>query len=86
MPLSADVNLPKDHPPRFADKRVLCGRASPMSSVRVVTGSIGWWSWLLWAYGKPFTFRAPACRRCGWLFHLQRLLSLLLIAAAFWLG
>ena len=88
MPLSTDVNLPKQHKARFPDKCVVCGYTSPPSTVRLITGTIGWWSWLLWVFGKPFTVKAPACTVCGWRLHLQRLVSLFitigLIVVAFW--
>ena len=77
MPLSTDVNLPKDHAARFPDRCVVCGGGSPASTVRLVTGTIGWWTWLLWIFGKPFTVRAPACKFCAWRLHLQRFLGFL---------
>jgi hypothetical protein len=88
MALSTDVNLPKSHKARFPDKCAICGRPSPESTVRLITGSIGWWTWLLWHFGKPFTVRAPACTFCGWRLQLQRLADLLvtigLLFVALW--
>jgi hypothetical protein len=26
-----------------------------------MTGTLGWWTWLLWWWGKPFVAKAPAC-------------------------
>jgi hypothetical protein len=72
MPLSTDVNLPKSHVPRFPDKCVVCGCQSPANTVRLMTGSVGWWTWIFWWYGKPFVVKAPACRRCGWKLHAAR--------------
>ena len=43
-----------------------------------MTGSIGWWTWILWSFGRPFVVTAPACTSCSWLLHLRRLLSLVL--------
>jgi hypothetical protein len=86
MPLSTDINLPKNHVPRFPDECVLCRCASPDSSVRMVTGSIGWWSWLLWTFGKPHILQAPACRRCKWLIHLQRFFSLFVMLFFVWIA
>jgi hypothetical protein len=89
MPLSTDVNLPKSHKARFPNKCVVCGRPSPESTVRLITGTIGWWTWLLWHFGESFTVRAPACASCGWRLHLQRLAGLLvtigLVVVALWL-
>src|SRR2546428_353963 len=89
MPLSTDVNLPKHHKARFPDKCVICGCPSPRSTVRVITGTIGWWTWLLWTFGRPFVVKVPACTLCGWRLHLQRLASLLvtigLVFATLWL-
>ncbi len=43
---------------------------------------------MLWTFGRPFVVTAPACRRCSWLLHLRRLISLLLTVVllylAFW--
>jgi hypothetical protein len=88
MAQSTDVNLPRDHKVRFPDRCVVCGRNEPGSHVRLITGTLGWWTWLLWWIGKPIIVRAPACRVCGWKLHLRRLLSLMLtvcvVSAAFW--
>lgn len=88
MPLSTDVNLPRDHEPQFADRCVVCGCESPDSSMRLVTGSIGWWTWALWIFGDPFSVRVPACKGCGWRLHFHRfasfLLTCVLIYIAFW--
>ena len=88
MSLSTDVNLPKHHKARFPDRCVVCGRSSPESTVRLCPGAIGWWTWLLWMFGKPFTVKAPACTACGWWLHLRRVVSLLItlgtVIVAFW--
>lgn len=81
MPYSTDVNLPRNHKARFPDKCVVCGRSSPESTVRLITGSIGWWTWLLWHFGGVFTVTAPACSSCGRRLHLKRFESLLVIIA-----
>jgi hypothetical protein len=89
MPVSTDVNLPRRHKARFPDKCVVCGCPSPGSTVRLMTGTIGWWTWLLWHFGRRFTVRAPACAACAWRLHLGRLASVLitiaLCAIVFWL-
>jgi len=88
MAMSTDVNLPKHHKAQFPDQCVVCKAESPDSKVRLITGTTGWWSWLLWMFGKPFSVQAPACRRCSWQLHFQRfgslLLTLALIYVAFW--
>ena len=81
MPLTTDVNLPKDYIPTFPDKCVVCGSRSPNSAVQVLTGTIGWWSWLLWSFNRPFRVKAPACSHCRWRLHLLRFTSLLVSAA-----
>ena len=81
MPLSTDIKLPKDYPPTFPSICVVCGSRSPDSTVQVITGTIGWWSWLLWSVNTPFRVKAPACRRCRWRLHRLRLASLLVSAA-----
>jgi hypothetical protein len=89
MPLSTDVNLPKSHVPRFPDKCVVCGRQSPASTVRLMTGSIGWWTLFVWWYSKPFIVKAPACAACSWRLHGNRfftlLVTILLVVVAIWI-
>jgi hypothetical protein len=82
MAFSTDVNLPKSYTARFPDKCVVCGLDRPDSSVRLITGSLGWWTWLLWCFGKPFTVMAPACGFCAWGLHLRRIIILLITIAA----
>lgn len=76
MALSTDINLPRSHVARFPNRCVVCGKPSPTSHVRLMTGTLGWWTWLLWWWGKPFLVQAPACRGCAWKLHGQRLLGL----------
>ena len=89
MAESTDINLPRKHPARFPDRCVVCNCDSPNSHVRLMTGSIGWWTWLLWWWGKPFIAKAPACYGCAWKLHLMRFLSLAvtlaIVAASLWL-
>jgi hypothetical protein len=77
MAVSTDINLPKMHVARFPDRCVVCGCNNPDSHIRIITGSIGWWTWLLWWFGKPFVVKAPSCTGCAWKLHSLRLLSLL---------
>jgi hypothetical protein len=89
MAESTDINLPRSHVATFPDRCVVCGGAGPGSHVRLITGSIGWWTWLFWWWGKPFIVKAPACTGCAWKLHGLRMLSLVvtvaIIAAALWL-
>jgi len=77
MAESIDVNLPRSHAARFPDRCVVCDCPAPDAHVRIITGSIGWWTWLLWWFGKAFVVKAPACTRCAWRIHGLRLASLL---------
>ena len=81
MPLSTDVNLPRSHIARFPDHCVVCDARSPGRSALLVTGALGWWSWLLWWTGSPVTVRVPACRGCKWRLHGARLASLIFTVA-----
>jgi hypothetical protein len=89
MAESTDINLPRSHVATFPNRCVVCGCAGPGSRVRLITGSIGWWSWLFSWWGKPFIVKAPACSRCAWKLHVLRLLSLAvtiaIIVAVLWL-
>ena len=86
MPLSTDVNLPKSHPARFPDRCIVCGTDSPGSTMRVLTNSIGWWTWLFWFFGKPFCVRVPACNGCGRRLHLVRIFAFLIMVAIAYLS
>jgi hypothetical protein len=55
---------------------VVCDQESPDSHVRIITGTIGWWTWLLWWFGTPLIVKAPACSLCSWKLHGSRLMSL----------
>lgn len=89
MAESTDINLPRTYSPRFPDRCVVCGCQSPNSHVRLITGSIGWWTWLFWWWGKPFIAKAPSCAGCAWKLHGLRFISLavtiVITVAAFWL-
>jgi hypothetical protein len=86
---SVDVSLPRSHQARFPDRCVVCGADKPGSHVRIITGTIGWWTWLLWWWGTPFVAKAPSCTWCAWRLHGLRILSLVVTVAicvlALWL-
>lgn len=89
MATSTDINLPRSHTAIFPDRCVVCGHDDPASCVRLMTGTLGWWTWLLWWWGKPFVVKAPACSPCAWKLHSMRFISLVvtisLTVAAAWL-
>ncbi len=89
MAESTDINLPRSHVPRFPNRCVVCGHHEPNSHVRLMTGTLGWWTWLFWWWGKPFIAKAPACNLCAWKLHGLRFISLAvtiaIALAAFWL-
>ncbi len=89
MAQSTDINLPRAHAARFPDRCVVCDCDDPNSHVRLLTGTLGWWTWLLWWWGKPFIVKAPACTTCAWKLHGLRLVSLIMTisiaVAALWL-
>lgn len=86
---STDINLPRTHKAKFPDRCVVCGTPGPDSNVTLITGSIGWWTWLLWWFGSPCIVRAPACNHCSWRLHAGRFLSLVvtivIVIASIWL-
>jgi len=89
MAMSIDVNLPRSHPARFPDRCVVCGRDGPQSHARIVTGTLGWWTWVVWWWGGPFMVKAPACPGCAWKLQGKRgasvLVTILLAALALFL-
>lgn len=75
MPMSIDVNLPRDIEPRWPDRCVCCGRPGPDGRVRVWTHSIGWWTLVSWNFGALYSVKVPACASCGkrlWATHIAR--------------
>lgn len=75
MAESTDVNLPRRYVPSFPDRCVACECDQPESYARIITGTLGWWTWLLWVWGKPFVIKAPACPGCAYKLHFYRLVS-----------
>ena len=88
MATSTDVNLPRTCTPQFPDRCVVCGCQNPNSHVRLLTGSIGWWTVVFWTWGKFFIAKAPSCFGCAWMLHGLRFISLLMtlttISIAIW--
>lgn len=76
MPLSTDVNLPRNHTARFPAACVRCGDDPAGASVRLWTHSVGWWTWVFWSFGRAFSTRVPACKSCGWRIRIQRVSGL----------
>jgi hypothetical protein len=76
MPLSTDINLPKNQTPVFPDRCVACGSGGPQDSIRIGTNAIGWWTLAFWASGKHFSVVAPACSGCRVEMQRQRRLRL----------
>ena len=89
MAESTDINLPRSYTAGFPDRCVVCCHDKPTSHVRLITGTLGWWTWLLWWWGKPFVVKAPACSGCAWKLHAWRFISLavtiVITVAAIWL-
>ena len=86
MPLSTDVNLPRNHVARYPDRCVRCEAPSEGKTLRLWTHTVGWWTVVLWIFGRGFSTRVPACHSCSWKIRAQRLGGLLLtimIAALF---
>ena len=72
MPLSTDVNLPRTHLAKYPERCVCCGADPQGKTIRIWTHTIGWWTYLLWAFGKGFTTQPPVCGDCGLQFRAQR--------------
>src|SRR6185369_4611192 len=71
-PFSINVNLPRDHEARFPNRCVLCGDDPLGNRVKIWTHTLGWWTWILWMFGRPFSVSVPACAGCAWRIRLQR--------------
>ena len=86
MPLSTDVNLPRQHHARYPSSCVRCGGDHQGQTMLLWTHTIGWWTALLWFFGWSFTTRVPACGKCRWKIRFQRVGGLVLsltVAALF---
>jgi hypothetical protein len=81
-----DVNLPRKHKPTFPNRCVICCAQEPSAQLKLCTGTIGWWTWLLLPFEKPFTVVAPACPGCKWRLHLARFASLVVTICLAWLA
>lgn len=90
MPLSTDVKLPKQVTPRWPDRCVACGRASPGASARLVDRSTTWWTTVTLQFGKRLAVHAPACagcaRRLEWRQRLDFLAMVATVGAGLWVG
>ena len=73
MPLSTDVNLPRDFPARYPARCVRCNGDHQGQTIRIWTHSIGWWTFLFWWFGWGVSTRTPACSPCAWRIRLERL-------------
>lgn len=73
MPLSTDVNLPRDHKAIFPNRCVHCGEDNEGKTIRLWTHTIGWWTWVLFAFGRGFKVDVPACAGCAWRIRLYRM-------------
>ena len=82
MPMSTDVSLPKARTAVFPDRCVVCGAEGPGGTFAVGTTMASRGTAL---FGLPWSAKmriaAPACRDCGRLIWLQRLVAAGLTAA-----
>ena len=86
MPLSTDVNLPRNHIALYPSRCVRCGDDPAGTTIRLWTHTLGWWTWALWMFGRGFTTNVPACAGCCWRIRFQRVgrvIVTLAIAAGF---
>ena len=86
MPLSTDVNLPRNHTAIYPQRCIRCGDDSVAKTIRLWTHTLGWWTWALWVLGVGFRTDVPVCSRCGWKIRFQKIggvVLTMLIAAAF---
>ncbi len=65
MPMSTDVNLPRGYEPKFPNRCVVCGNASPGSSTTLSTSTLSWLVAIFWWWGRRVKVTAPACKKCG---------------------
>ena len=72
MTLSTDVNLPRTHRAEYPERCVRCGDDPKGKTIRIWTHTIGWWTYLLWAFGRGFTTHPPVCGSCAWRVRAQR--------------
>ena len=72
MPGCAEVNLPRTDVARYPERCVCCESDPQGKTIRIWTRTIGWWTYLMWVFGKGFTTHPPVCGSCGLRFRAQR--------------
>ena len=65
MPLSSNVRLPLTQRAVFPDRCVRCGNLGPDDTIHVCTNAIGWWTIVLWIFGRRYCVEVPVCYPCG---------------------
>jgi hypothetical protein len=78
MATATEVHLPKDHKARFPDRCVVCGAASPGSTLRLKTSRSCGFGWLAWIFSESYVVDAPACADCARWLRVQRFFDVLL--------
>lgn len=48
----------------FPDYCIGCGVAHPETTITFGTNQTGWWTYILWTFGRRFKVQVPACARC----------------------
>lgn len=48
----------------FPDFCIGCGVAHPETTITFSTNQTGWWTYILWTFGRSFKVQAPACAKC----------------------
>ena len=76
MPLSIDVNLPRNHDAQFPTRCVQCDLSTNGNTIRVRTHTIGLLTSILMVFGKVFTVHVPCCQRCTAQIRKRKIYSL----------
>jgi hypothetical protein len=59
----------------------VCGKSGPKSQVRLIKGTLAWWTVLTMWWGKMLVVKAPACPFCAWKLQGLRALGLAVTVA-----
>ena len=90
MAPAIEVKLPRSYQARFPDRCVVCGAASPGSTLRLKTSTSSWWCWLPWHCSDKVSVAAPACAHCARHLRVQQFFDIALMfvvgGGAVWLA
>ncbi len=81
MQLSTAVKLPRSHRAVYPNRCVRCNGDPAGNTVRLLTHTIGWWTFVFLTFGWFFSTKVPACKSCRIWIRTQRVGRWLIVLA-----